>query len=147
MLIRGRHSANERRATGSGGLGTPHKGGNRIMTRTRKSLVSVAGLVSTFLVLGGLGLAGSALAQQPTKQQPTQTEIKTKGKAGATKAQIKWASLSPDQQEQVKTTWKEDAAKAQAKWDAMTADQQQQYITKAKAGSKKTAEVWASLPQ
>ncbi|MBM2813215.1 MAG: hypothetical protein HW416_3974 [Chloroflexi bacterium] len=147
MLIRGRDSANERRARGSGVLGTPHKGGNRIMTRIRKSLVSVAGLVSTFLVLGGLGLTGSALAQQPPKQQPTQTELKAKAKAAAVKAQIKWASLSPDQQEQVKTTWKADVAKAQAKWDAMTPEQQQQYIAKAKAGSKKVAEVWQSLPQ
>lgn len=147
MLIRGRHSANERRARGSGVLGTPHKGGNRIMTRIRKSLVSVAGLVSTFLVLGCLGLAGSALAQRPTREPPTQTELKAKGKAAAAKAQIKWASMTPDQQEQVKTTLKADAVKAQAKWDAMTPEQQQQYIAKAKAGSKKAAEVWQSLPQ
>ncbi len=114
------------------------------MAKRRISLISVAGLVSTFLVLGGLGLAGSALAQ---KQQPTQTELKAKGKAGVAKAQIKWASLSADQQDQVKTAWKTDVAKAQTKWDGMTADQQQQYIAKAKAGGAKASEVWQSLPQ
>jgi len=105
-------------------------------------LVSVVGLVSTFLVLGGLGLAGSVLAQQPT-----QTELKAKGKAVAGMAQIKWDSLTTDQREQVKTTWKADAEKAKAKWDAMASDQQQQYIAAAKAGGKKTAEVWQSLPK
>lgn len=146
MLIHGRHSVNERRARGSGVLGTPHKGGNRIMTRKRISLVSVVGLVSTFLVLGGLGLAGSALAQQPT-----QTELKAKAKAkvqaGQVKAQMKWDSLTPDQQEQLRTTWKADADKAKATWDAMTPEQQQQHIAKAQAGGAKAKAAWQSLPK
>ncbi len=113
----------------------------------RMSLVFVAGVVSTVLVLGGLGLAGSALAQPQTKQQPTQTEIKAKGKAAAKKAHIKYESLTPEQQEHVKATLKADAAKAQAKWDAMTPDQQQKFIAKAKAEGKKVAEKWQSLPK
>ena len=111
------------------------------MTRKRISLVSVVGLVSTFLVLGTLGLAGSALAQ------PTQTGIKAKAKAEGVKAQMKWDSLTPDQQEQMRTSWKAGAAKAKTRWDGMTPDQQQKYIAKAKAGGKKTADVWQSLPK
>ena len=112
------------------------------MTRRHVSLVSVVALVSTFLVLGDLGLAGSAQAQQPT-----QSGVKAKGKAAAGAAVIKWDSLSTDQKDQVKTSWKTDAEKAKVKWDGMTVDQQQKYIAEAKAGGQQAAAVWQTLPK
>lgn len=111
------------------------------MMTTRMSLVTLAGLMSTFLVIGSPGLPGSALAQ------PTQSEIKAKAKATAKKTPLKWDSLSPEQQEHLKTVWKTDAQKTQEKWDAMTAEQQQQFIAKAKAQGQKTREKWRSLPK
>jgi hypothetical protein len=111
-----------------------------MMTR-RSSLMALAGLLSGFLVAGGLGLI------QLVSAQPTQTEIKQKGGAAAQKAATKWDSLTPEQQQQLQEKWKLNAEQAQAKWNAMTPEQQQQVAARGKAAAQKARQKWQSLPQ
>ncbi len=111
------------------------------MLTRRSSLLTLAGLVSGFLVTGQFSLPRQVSAQ------PTQTEIKQKGRQGAQKAVVKWDSLSPEQQQQLQDRWKMTAEQAQAKWNSMPPEQQQQAMAKGKSAAQRAQKKWQSLPQ
>ncbi|OGL15282.1 MAG: hypothetical protein A3F92_14355 [Candidatus Rokubacteria bacterium RIFCSPLOWO2_12_FULL_71_22] len=111
-----------------------------MMTR-RASLITLAGLVGGFVAGGSLG-AGSVSAQSPT-----QTEIKAKGRAAVEKGQVKWESLTPEQQEAMKTRAKGDMQKAQAQWQSMTPEQQQEMLSAGKAAAQRGRKKWQALPK
>jgi acyl-CoA reductase-like NAD-dependent aldehyde dehydrogenase len=111
-----------------------------MMTR-RTSLVTLAGLVSGFLVSGSPSVIRSVSAQ------PTQTEIKERGKQAAKQAQVKWESLTPEQQQKLEERWHADAQKAKEKWDSMTPEQQQQAIAQGKAAAQRVRKKWQQLPE
>ena len=115
-----------------------------VMMTRRRSLVTLAGLASGFLVSAGLGLPGSVSAQSGS---PTKSGVKAKSKAAAKKGQMKWESLTPEQQEQAKTKLQAGAEKANEKWNSLTPEQQQEMIGKGQAGAQRARKKWQSLPK
>ena len=114
---------------------------NLLMTR-RTSLVALAGLASGFLV--SEILAGSVSAQGDTT---TKTRVKEKAKATMKKGQVKWESLTPEQQAHAKETLKADAEQAKAKWESLTPERQQELVGKGAATVQRGRKKYQSLPK
>jgi predicted Fe-S protein YdhL (DUF1289 family) len=112
------------------------------MLTGRRSLITVAGVVGAVLV----SFVGPSFAQMTTPSEKT-TPAERHDRRGAVKekAQMKWESLTPEQQEAVMKNFNADLEKAKEKWATLSPEQQQKAINQAKSAAAKGKMKWEAL--
>jgi hypothetical protein len=93
-----------------------------------------------------MGFVAPSFAQTTTPAEKTTPEQRHERRGAAKeKAQMKWESLTPEQQESVMKTFNTDLDKAKEKWATLSPEQQQKAINQGKAAAAKGKMKWESL--
>ncbi len=105
-------------------------------------------LMTVVLGVSLIGLSHGTVAQGA---DPTKESIRARGQMIRQKGQMRWNSLTPEEQQRIREQAKQATANAKAKgkayWDSLTPEEQQEALQRARAGAAKARQKWESIPE